>query len=490
MNDRQEAKYAMYLAVENFTLGHQAVWSSRQIFADLFATFQEKLDALKAGISEQEQNTAGITRRKKELKEVISRDIMPVIDALQLHAALTDDAELLGDSDFTRSDFAHGRYGQTATNAENVLDLAEAKLGESMADYGLAAEDLTALRDTVTEFRGLFGRTRAKISEGAVATAEILRLMEDRRAPRVQARQGRRRVFPPQRAAIPRRLPVRAGDCGVGRGVGRGRRARRKFDRRAVPGIRSRPLKPRCMPVRSVPFPSRIVAPLAYSRYDACLKDHPSYTEAKAGDAEAAVELVSDVALPFLTGISGKLPADAIYTAPHAREATGDNAIPQVFATACALISGGALDTDLVQISRVFHTGADPMERMASRPDFEGIVHPDANYILVDDVTTMGGTLAELASYIQERGGNVADVVVLVNAGRAEELHPSRSVLAKLKSRHESEIERIFGIQADALTANEANYLIGVRTADEIRNRLAKAREETDRRLRSKGFGA
>ena len=100
----------------------------------------------------------------------------------------------------------------------------------------------------------------------------------------------------------------------------------------------------------------------------------------------------------------------------------------------------------------------------------------------------MGGTLAELASYIQERDGNVVGAVVLVNAGRTEEFHPSQAVLSKLKSRHENQIEQIFGIRPDALTANEANYLIGFRTADEIRNRLAKAREETNRRLRSKGI--
>lgn len=66
--------------------------------------------------------------------------------------------------------------------------------------------------------------------------------------------------------------------------------------------------------------------------------------------------------------------------------------------------------------------------------------------------------------------------------------HPSKTILSKLKSRHETEIEKIFSIRADALTANKANYLIGFRSVDEIRNRLVKAREETDRRLRSKGI--
>ena len=45
-----------------------------------------------------------------------------------------------------------------------------------------------------------------------------------------------------------------------------------------------------------------------------------------------------------------------------------------------------------------------------------------------------------------------------------------------------------FGIDPGALTANEASNLSGFRTADELRNRAAKAAEEIDLRLRTKGF--
>ncbi len=162
-------------------------------------------------------------------------------------------------------------------------------------------------------------------------------------------------------------------------------------------------------------------------------------------------------------------------------------AIPQVLAQACAMLAQSEADTDIVQVSRVFHTGADPMERMATRADFEGLVIPGKSHVLVDDVTTIGGTLAELANYIQIHGGIVSSVLVLANAGRLKNLIPSQSVIRKIQSRYGYEIEQILGIHAAALTANEANYLIGFRTTDEIRNRLAKAREETDRRLRSKG---
>ena len=212
------------------------------------------------------------------------------------------------------------------------------------------------------------------------------------------------------------------------------------------------------------------------------------YHKAKAGVKEAAVGLISDLAIDFIVRIKDKFPRNAIFVAPHAREATGDNAIPQVFAAMCAMVAQGEVDTDIVQATRVFHTGADPMERMRLRPEFDGSVTKGANYVLVDDVMNMGGTLAELSSYILEAGGIVLSVIVLVNAGRVKHLQPNRKTILELEKRYGNEFTRILGIVPSALTANESNYLIGFRTADEIRNRLVKAREETTIRLRSKGI--
>ena len=45
-----------------------------------------------------------------------------------------------------------------------------------------------------------------------------------------------------------------------------------------------------------------------------------------------------------------------------------------------------------------------------------------------------------------------------------------------------------FRIAPSTLTATEASYLSGFRTADELRDRAAKAAKENDLRLRAKGF--
>ena len=235
-------------------------------------------------------------------------------------------------------------------------------------------------------------------------------------------------------------------------------------------------------------FPSSIKAPLYLYEHDHSLKAHPAYVAAKAGEQTAALKLIMDLAQDFLLEIKQRLPSNLIYVAPFAREASGDNAIPQVLADACAILTGGAAEQHIVQTSRVYHTGADPMERLILRAQFEGEVHSGSNYVLVDDVLNMGGTLAELANYIQNHGGIIVHVIVLVNAGRDKQLHPSTTILTNLRRRYEHEIRSIFGIDCAALTANEAGYLIGFRSVDEIRNRVIKAKKETDLRLRAKGI--
>ena len=245
-----------------------------------------------------------------------------------------------------------------------------------------------------------------------------------------------------------------------------------------MPGSRSR--------TRGIP--PDIQEPLFLFRDDALLKAHAAYAAAKAGSAAAAVQLVMDLAEPLADLVRVAIPPDVIFVAPHAKEASGDNAIPQVLARALAHTVNAEVDRDVVQRTRVFHTGADPMVRLNNRSLFDGSVRLGARYVLVDDVATMGGTLADLADYVQIGGGSVVGVVVLVNAARSGRLAPAARGTAMLERRYGDAIREIFQIAPAALTAEEAQYLIGFRTADEIRNRSLAAKQETDRRLRAKGI--
>jgi hypothetical protein len=142
-------------------------------------------------------------------------------------------------------------------------------------------------------------------------------------------------------------------------------------------------------------------------RSDAELKAHSNYRSAKAGDIASALQLVVDLAPPLIerTQVFGR---DVVYVAPHAQEATGDNAIPQVLAVYLAALHDAEDDSVIVQRNKVFHTGASAMQRLIAPSEFVGEVRRDRRYVLVDDVTTLGGTLADLSSYIQSNGGWIA----------------------------------------------------------------------------------
>ncbi len=180
--------------------------------------------------------------------------------------------------------------------------------------------------------------------------------------------------------------------------------------------------------IRSFSIPKQLKL-LHIFESDTNLKKHPAYLDAKAGNTASAFQLVRDLALDALELYKKQWGQECIFVAPHAKEMRGDNAIPQVLATVCAVVCGALVDLEIIQSTRVYHTGADPMERLVSRPEFLGQVVPGAHYVLIDDVTNLGGTLAELANYIQMYGGVVHSAFVLVNAGRKNLYNPIKKQL-------------------------------------------------------------
>ena len=80
--------------------------------------------------------------------------------------------------------------------------------------------------------------------------------------------------------------------------------------------------------MRTFSFPPQLSEPLYLFRDDRALKAYPDFRAAKMGDPGSAVRLVMDMAQPLAHGLRDRFMPEAIFVAPHAREATGDNAIP------------------------------------------------------------------------------------------------------------------------------------------------------------------
>jgi predicted amidophosphoribosyltransferase len=226
-------------------------------------------------------------------------------------------------------------------------------------------------------------------------------------------------------------------------------------------------------------------------------KGHTDYEAAKGGDMNAAVRLVHDLMHSDLDdriiSIAKKHP-DAILLAIHAVEATGKNEIPQALSEYIGEKAGLEIERDVVQTNVVGHTSAGQNVRLYNRPKFDGSIQKGRNYVLVDDMVTMGGTLGEMRSYVESCGGTVIDMIALSTRS-------AQNTLVALSDETRHELEITFGIESmdgaydmtllieflkesgiyggnyEALTESEARALLHAKGLDEARNRRAKARQ-------------
>lgn len=243
-------------------------------------------------------------------------------------------------------------------------------------------------------------------------------------------------------------------------------------------------------PRRRFPIPRR--APLITSKpFDESYKGHADYAKAKAGDVDAAARFVQAQVDPAtVERARAEFGDDVTYVAPVAAERTGDNAIPQQLAEYYAASTGARTDTEIVQANQAGHTGADLMERLVAPVQFDGPVEQGKKYVLVDDVVTSGGTLGALADHIRRGGGQVVGSVTLASGSRSGELAPRPQIVRELERRFGDDIRSLFHTEPDALTRDEADYLIGFRSAAELRTRAAAASEARAQRGRREGVRA
>lgn len=216
---------------------------------------------------------------------------------------------------------------------------------------------------------------------------------------------------------------------------------------------------------------------------ESAVKQHPHYWEAKTGDAVAADNLVRDTLnLAQIDVLSAMLAGhQPILVSAHAYEQNGVNAIPEVFADELSLHLGWEVDGGVVQVNVVSHTGSDGFSRLARQAEFDGVIQPGAEYVIVDDFVGMGGTLANLRGHIETHGGKVLAAVALTGKPHSAKLRLEQNRLKGLRGKYGTELEQWwqerFGHTFDALTESEARYLVRTPDAATIRNRIAAAEQ-------------
>lgn len=209
---------------------------------------------------------------------------------------------------------------------------------------------------------------------------------------------------------------------------------------------------------------------------------HPGYAAAKAGDAEAALnlasDLLSDAAIDDMrTLIRGR---DVVLLPVVADETTGFNAIPDAMAQLISheldlpAASGG-----IVQTNKVGHTRAPAFQRLVTPAEFGGPVEGNGLYVLVDDHVGLGGTLANLKGYLETGGASVVGITTLTESRDARKISLRAETRDVLWKKHGEALDDLwkaqFGYGIDCLTEVEAQILCREPSVAAIEDFLAQA---------------
>ncbi len=223
------------------------------------------------------------------------------------------------------------------------------------------------------------------------------------------------------------------------------------------------------------------------------VNNHPDYTEAKAGDTEAAYRLARDLVTDgFVEEVRQLIGAESALLVPViSQESTGRNKIP--LAVAEVLADRLGLDTalDVAQVTRPGR--GDALSALLKPAEFYGSVQSGSRYVLVDMALDQGGTLASLAQHVRVNGGEVLGVAALSGKRYGATLSLNDETLSDLQKRFgnvEPEFRAATGYGFDALTESEARYLLKHDAPEQVRDRIVAAGREAGFKEDARADGA
>jgi len=219
------------------------------------------------------------------------------------------------------------------------------------------------------------------------------------------------------------------------------------------------------------------------------LKLHPQYRQAKHDrDMQSAINIIEEVAkeqaLIDLRAIAIRHGVTPRLIAPAATVDESKNAL----AIGYAQWLGRQMDWPVEE--RVFREKSQSKDRegawfrMAHPSTFYGKIDTSAPYIIVDDVITLGGTLADLRSFIINKGGKaIAMSAIASHDGRHSQIKLSDVTRHSLEKRYGPDLSGfcldVLGHSHDCLTHEEAQKLLGCAGYVELRANTQRERDKT-----------
>ncbi len=181
-----ENRISMLYAVKQACETHTATWTPLVPYAAAHGDFIARLTRIEDKIETQELQLGGITEDKRVHKEAMVDATLLVAQASYALATATNDVDLKGKMDYSRSDLLRGRDTVIGQRCQGVHTEANA-VAAALVPYGVTAATLTALQTAIDDYVALVSapRTAVTIRKGATEAiaqyvGECLDILHDR----------------------------------------------------------------------------------------------------------------------------------------------------------------------------------------------------------------------------------------------------------------------------------------------------------------------
>ena len=207
MNDPQENKLSMYLAVQGICNAHSTVWNGLAAFTAAFSDFEEVIEQIQATQTVQGSNITGIAADKQREKEEMITHTVRVAGAVYAYASTTGNHTLKARGSYSPSGLSRMRDTELQHRCQEIHNAANEHLA-NLGDYGIDAAMLAELQQEINDFAGILADPREAIVSRSAATGRLAewfsegdRILKERMDPLAEQFKGTGTFYPQYKGA-------------------------------------------------------------------------------------------------------------------------------------------------------------------------------------------------------------------------------------------------------------------------------------------------
>jgi len=167
----QNNKLRAYLTVDAVLEAHETQWTALPAFAAGAARFKQIIGESQ-DLGQTQASRTGAASEKAYALAALGNAAFEVGAAVHAFAVAQEDYALEGRVDFSRSSISLGREASVVARCRDIHAAATAQLAD-LADYGITAAKLTALKKKIDAFETSLAKPRQQVATSSAATVEL-----------------------------------------------------------------------------------------------------------------------------------------------------------------------------------------------------------------------------------------------------------------------------------------------------------------------------